>query len=64
MTTSHLSKLFDYQRFEKNERLQKLISKTHAGMEEKELTDDELDMIAAAGAAETRKQKKPGDLLL
>ncbi len=43
-----LKKLFDYQRFEKNEKLEKLIRETesrYAG----ELSDDDLTLVNAAG---------------
>ena len=46
-----LKALFDYQRFEKNERLEKLIRETenrYAG----ELSDDDLSLVNAAGEPE------------
>ena len=62
MTTAKLSRLFDYQRFEKNARLQKIIDDTHRRVEARELDDDEIDQVAAAGAPDAAKPKKPGDL--
>ena len=61
MTTAELSRLFDFQRFEKNARLQKVIDEAHRRVKARELTDDELDQVAAAGAPEETKPKKPGD---
>lgn len=43
-----LKALFDYQRFEKNERLAKLIGKTESRYGQ-QLSDDELGMVNAAG---------------
>ena len=44
----NLKRLFDYQRFEGNKRLQKLIDETEARSGE-ELSDDMLGFVAAAG---------------
>ena len=43
-----LRALFDYQRFEKNERLARLIGETESRFA-RELSDDELSLISAAG---------------
>lgn len=43
-----LKKLFDYQRFGKNERMEKLISQTEERFG-KELSDEELSRVNAAG---------------
>lgn len=43
-----LKSLFDYQRFEQNARLNKLISETE-NRYARELSDDDLAMVAAAG---------------
>ena len=43
-----LKKLFDYQRFEKNERLEKIIKETESRYEG-ELSDDDLSLVNAAG---------------
>ena len=61
MTTAKLSRLFDFQRFEGNARLQKVIDETHRRLEARELNDDELDFVAAAGEQTPPKPKKPGD---
>ena len=61
MTTEKLSKLFDFQRFEGNTRLQKVIDEAHRRIEARELNDDELDLVAAAGAQDASVLKKPGD---
>ena len=62
MTNAQLSRLFDFQRFAGNARLQKIIDDTHRRVEARELDDDEIDQVAAAGAPEAAKPKKPGDL--
>ena len=64
MTTAKLSRLFDFQRFEGNARLQKAIDEAHRRVEERELNDDELDQVAAAGEQDVKKSKKPGDHLI
>ena len=62
MTTANLSKLFEFQRFEANTRLQKVIDEVHRRFDEaRELTDGELDQIAAAGIKDVQASKKPGD---
>ena len=43
-----LIKLFEYQKFEQNERLAKLIAETEA-RQATEISDDDLEMVAAAG---------------
>ncbi|MDO4811274.1 MAG: hypothetical protein Q3985_04940 [Eubacteriales bacterium] len=43
-----LKKLFEYQKFEQNERLAKLIAETEA-RQPAEISDDDLEMVAAAG---------------
>ena len=43
-----LKKLFDYQRFEKNEKLEKLIRETESRYA-KELSDADLSLVNAAG---------------
>lgn len=50
-----LTKLLDYQKFEKNPRLEKLIKESG---ELRELSDDELGLVSAAGAAESLLKKK------
>ncbi len=61
MTTAKLSRLFDYQRFEKNARLQRVIDEAHRRTGARELDDDELDQVAAAGVTDAQTSKKPGD---
>ncbi len=61
MTTAKLSRLFDYQRFEKNARLQRVIDEAHRRAGARELTDDELDQVAAAGDLDAQTSKKPED---
>ncbi len=43
-----LKKLFEYQKFEKNAKLEALIAGTHSRYGEV-LSDDDLEMVAAAG---------------
>lgn len=43
-----LKKLFDYQKFEQNERLSRLIAETEA-RQAAEISDDDLEAVAAAG---------------
>ena len=47
-----LRKIFEYQRFENNSRLAKIISETESRYGA-ELSDDDLEFIAAAGEIET-----------
>lgn len=49
---SKLKKIFDYQRFERNEKLEKLISETESYYS-RELSDDDLLFVNAAGEAES-----------
>lgn len=63
MTKTKLKNLFDYQHFENDLRLQKIIDGVHRRVEERELSDEELDFVAAAGAQHIEragKKKKPG----
>ncbi len=56
-----LSKLFDYQKYEPNGKLQSIIDDVesrYAGKMPKELSDDELTMVAAAGNPELDALKK------
>ena len=61
MTENKLYQAFSLQRFVENPRLQAVIDASHARMAARELTDDELDFVAAAGAPEP--QKKTGEPL-
>ena len=58
-----LKKLFDYQKFEKNPRLQKLIGESEARLEAAELSDDSLEKVSAAGEPSVilKKHGKLGD---
>lgn len=47
-----LKALFDYQRFEKNERLERLIRETENGYAA-EISDDDLSLVNAAGEPAT-----------
>ncbi len=44
-----LCDLFDLQRFEGDPALQRVIDETEAGLSGDELSDDQLDMVSAAG---------------
>ncbi len=57
MTEKQLFDAFDRQRFERNARLQRVIDAAHRRMNDRELDDDELDTVAAAGAPEARKKR-------
>ena len=61
MTERLLYQAFELQRFAPNPRLQSVIDKVHAHAAARELNDDELDLVAAAGAQEPTK--KPKELL-
>lgn len=61
MTEAKLKSLFDFQRFENNKKLQRVIDNTHRRVEARELTDDELDLVAAAGVPDEQSSRKPGD---
>lgn len=54
-----LTGLFDYQRFEKNKKLQALIDETEARCLHN-LSDDELEWVSAAGEESDPKEKKDG----
>lgn len=57
MTEKQLFRVFDFQRFAGNARLQAVIDAAHARCAARELTDEELDDVAAAGIPE--QEKKP-----
>lgn len=50
-----LKNLFDYQKFEKNDRLDKLIEETMNRYEKFELSDDDLEYVNAAGVKDPNK---------
>ena len=54
MTEKQLFQAFDLQRFTPNARLQAVIDASHARMAARELSDDELELVAAAGTPEER----------
>ena len=58
MTERLLHQAFERQRFAPNNRLQAVIDSAHARMAERELTDDELDRVVAAGVPEPSPQPK------
>ena len=65
MTEKRLFQAFDFQRIEENARLKAVIDASHRRMSARELSDDELDLVAAAGTPEAMinspkpKGKKP-----
>ncbi len=56
MTESALRKLFDYQLFQRNEKLERIIYETKSRYPV-ELTDDQLGFVAAAGTPDEKKEK-------
>ncbi len=58
-TTKKLKALFDYQRFERNKRLQALIEDTENRCMNA-LSDDDLEWVSAAGEETDLKDKKDG----
>ena len=58
-TTEKLTALFDYQRFERNKRLQALIEDTEKRCMNA-LSDDDLEWVSAAGEETDLKDKKDG----
>ena len=58
-TTEKLTALFDYQRFERNKRLQALIEDTENRCMNA-LCDDDLEWVSAAGEETDLKDKKDG----
>ena len=57
MTEKRLHQAFDYQRFAENAHLQAVIDASHARFAARELSDDDLEFVSAAGAAETTMHK-------
>ena len=60
-TTNILARLFDYQRFEGNAGLSRVISTVHERYASKELSLDDLDLIAAAGSADSGRDAGRND---
>lgn len=58
-TTKKLTALFDYQRFERNKKLQALIEDTENRCMNA-LSDDDLEWVSAAGEETDLKDKKDG----
>ena len=58
-TTEKLTALFDYQRFERNKRLQALIEDTENRCMNA-LSDDDLEWVSAAGEETDLNDKKDG----
>ncbi|MBR3742270.1 MAG: hypothetical protein IKN04_17750 [Clostridia bacterium] len=57
-----LSLLFDYQAYEENEDLQSVIDAVHSRYGSRQLSDEEAELVAAAGRPEAIfKQKDPKD---
>ncbi len=50
--------LFDFQRFERNAALEAVIGEVHGRYAARELSLDEMDLIAAAGTPEKKTDKK------
>ena len=59
-TDKKLELLFDYQTFAENEELQRIIDRINARFPSRKLSDDEADLVAAAGLpGMTLLRKKP-----
>ena len=59
-----ISLLFDFQSYEENEDLQSVIDAVHARYASRQLSDDEAELVAAAGRPEAAfKHKNPNELL-
>ena len=56
-----LKSLFDFQKFEGNSDLQKVIDSTHSRYAVRELSLDEMEGVAAAGIPEINNQKTGKD---
>ena len=61
MIEKQLSQAFELQRFSPSARLQAVIDKTHARTAARELSDDELDYVAAAGNLDLMREMKKED---
>lgn len=58
MLEKKLSLLFDYQKFEQNPELQRVIDSVHSRFRKQKLSDDEADMVFAAGQPEIASLRK------
>ena len=56
-----LKSVFDFQKFEGNSDLQKVIDSTHSRYAVRELSLDEMEWVAAAGIPEINNQKTGKD---
>lgn len=56
-----LSRLFDYQKFEQNPRLQQVIDATNRRYSVQELSAEDMDMVAAAGDVYLNQTGNPND---
>lgn len=61
MTEIQLFQAFDLHRFAPSARLQAVIDKTHDRTAARELSDDELDCVAAAGDVNLMAERKKED---
>lgn len=59
MIESKLAQAFDLHRFAPNPRLQRVVDRAHARMAARELSDEELEFVAAAGPID--EAKRPED---
>ena len=57
MNEKQLSQAFELQRFAPSARLQAVIDASHARTAARELSDDELDYVAAAGVPEQKPEE-------
>ena len=56
-----LKQLFDYQRFEENKELQQVIDSVHARYARRELSLEDMEMVAAAGTPELPEKPREKD---
>ena len=56
-----LAKLFDYQKFEKNADLERLIDSVHSRYAIRELSLDDMEYVAAAGTPDTTPKDRKED---
>ena len=61
MTRSKLANAFELQRFAPNARLQGVIDASHARVAARELSDDELELVAAGGQPEVLPRNEEKD---
>ncbi len=56
-----LRKLFDFQRFAMNPMLQNVIDETYSRIEKTILSDDEMELVAAAGSKDVIRRENVAD---